>query len=112
MARGMRGLGLGVVLGLLATTAFAVPALQRVRELTQPDGTSFQGRQWGDERSHGYETPDGYTIRRDPATRYWHYVEHDARGGVRRLAARPGIERRPAGLVRGIRPRVQLAAPS
>jgi immune inhibitor A len=111
MAREMRGLGLGVVLGLVTTTAFAVPALQRVMDLTQPDGTSFRGRQWGDERSHGYETADGYTIQRDPSTRYWHYVQADGKGHVRPVAARPGIEQVPAGLMRGERPSHVVAAP-
>lgn len=109
----VRALGrtaLVVVLGMLADAALAVPAYRGVAELRQPDGRSFRARLWGDERHHGHETEDGYTIERDRSTRFWHFVGRDESGAVRRLSARPGIDPRPAGLRRGVRPRRTTAA--
>ncbi len=55
-----------------------MPALQTEQLLQQPDGTTFTAKLWGDERAHGWETIDGYTIVKDPVTKYWHYVQTDA----------------------------------
>src|SRR5512143_609531 len=111
--RMMRTLGraaLVVVLGMLADGALAVPAYRGVIDLRQPDGRSFRARLWGDERRHGHETEDGYTVEQDRSTRFWHFVGSDESGAVRRLSARPGIDLPPAGLRRGVRPRETTAA--
>src|SRR5512138_757695 len=79
-------------LWLVAGTVLAVPAYRNLADLRQPDGSSFRARLWGDERSHGHETEDGFSIERDPATSYWHFVERDEAGALRRLGARPGID--------------------
>ena len=58
------GLMLAGLAGLFAATQ-AVQAGQRPPiefPLTQPDGTPFTARQWGDEWNHGYETLEGYSI--------------------------------------------------
>ncbi len=60
-------LWLGIALALcglagLAPAAQAAPAAPVDIPMTQPDGTPFTARQWGDEWLHGYETVDGYTI--------------------------------------------------
>src|SRR5512145_1006105 len=104
MARGISRLTLVGAALLVASPAFAVPAYRGVVELRQPDGWGFRARLWGDERHHGPETEDGFTIDRDPATGNWHFVKGDGRGSVERLAARPGRDLPPAGLQRGMRP--------
>jgi M6 family metalloprotease-like protein len=57
----------GVLLALimavcLVTFAEAAPAAPIDTVLTQPNGTTFIARQWGDEWQNGYETKEGYTI--------------------------------------------------
>ena len=39
-----------------AFEAYGVPAAPFVVELSQPDGTVFSARQWGDENLNGWET--------------------------------------------------------
>jgi M6 family metalloprotease-like protein/uncharacterized delta-60 repeat protein len=60
--------------------AEAVPAAPVVHTLRQADGTTFAARQWGDERRHGWETLDGYTIVFNAASGNWHYATLDAAG--------------------------------
>jgi immune inhibitor A len=113
MARALRRMTLVAAFCLVAGTVVAVPAYRNVAELLQPDGRSFRARLWGDERHHGYETEDGFTVEQDRSTRFWHFVGSDESGAVRRLSTRPGIDAPPAGLRRGVRPlrpRVDLAA--
>ena len=57
----------------------AVPAAPIVAIITQPDGTTFEARAWGDEHSNGVETVDGYTVLKDEQSGFWHYAEMDAR---------------------------------
>ena len=38
---------------------------------TQPDGTPIQLRGWGDQYYAVFETLDGYTVTKNPATGYW-----------------------------------------
>lgn len=47
---------------------------------TQPDGTSFVGRGWGDEFEFQWETQDGYRIVMDYMTGFWCYANLDAKG--------------------------------
>ena len=56
------------------TSAQASPAAPGDFTLTQPDGSTFQARQWGDEWNHGTETMEGYSILKDPGTGYWVYA--------------------------------------
>jgi M6 family metalloprotease-like protein len=58
---------LSVLIALLlaasvSMVAQAAPAAPIDITLTQPDGSSFQARMWGDEWQNGYETLTGYTI--------------------------------------------------
>ncbi len=62
--------------------AYAGPPSPLVVSLSQPDGKTFRARAWGDERSNGMETLDGYTILRDPASRYWVFAEKSAQGDL------------------------------
>ena len=41
---------------------------------TQPDGTQFQVRGWGDRHHAVFETLDGYTVVQDPVTGYYQYA--------------------------------------
>lgn len=59
---------------------YAIPAAPFVHTLTQPDGTDFNARQWGDESCHGWETVDGYTIVFDKSLNSWTYAVHDTIG--------------------------------
>lgn len=44
------------------STVSAAPAAPIDHTLTQPDGSTFTARQWGDEWSNGFETIEGFTI--------------------------------------------------
>jgi len=64
------------VLGLAfqASGALAAPAAPVDLPITQPDGSTFIARAWGDEWQHGMETKDGYTILLDQQSGYWVYA--------------------------------------
>lgn len=75
--------------------------------LSQPDGSTIQARQWGDEWQHGYETLDGYTIVPDPSTQLWVYAQEVDGALVPAVVdGQPLIAGRdsPAGLLPGARP--------
>jgi immune inhibitor A len=94
--------------------ALAVPASPDLMELRQPNGQTFIGRLWGDERGHGWETDAGRTVLRDEATGYWHFARLNAVGRLERVAGRPGIEAPPLEVPARVRPapavRSRLAA--
>lgn len=50
------------MLACLVATAEAAPAAPVDLTLSQPDGSTFIARQWGDEWQNGYETNQGFTI--------------------------------------------------
>lgn len=68
--------GILALLALLAIAAVAsaAPAAPITFQLTQPDGTHFLARQYGDERANGMETADGHTIVQD-ARGVWRYAQ-------------------------------------
>ncbi len=61
-------------LALRAAPAQAAPAAPVDIPITQPDGSTFTSRVWGDEYQHGMETLEGYTILKDEQTGYWIYA--------------------------------------
>ncbi len=61
---------------------FAVPAAPVVHVLSQPDGTQFKARQWGDEWSNGWETSEGYSIVLDKPSKSWRYAEVKTDGSL------------------------------
>ncbi len=69
-----------LVLVLFPSAAFAAPPRPGIVALTQPDGSTFRARAWGDERAHGMETLDGYTIVLDSQSRYWVYAVRSSTG--------------------------------
>ena len=80
--------GIGCVMTLLlallwveAVPAHAVPASPDVKTLTQPDGSTFQARLWGDEWNNGWETLSGYTIVKDKQTANWTYAVPESMAG-------------------------------
>ena len=78
-----------VLVGLVACVCFAAQAAAApadrkvVKTLSQPDGTTFQARLWGDEFANGYETLDGYTVVLDRKDKTWKYAERDAKGNLK-----------------------------
>ncbi len=84
--------------------ALAVPAAPVVVEITQADGTSFPARQWGDERGHGWETLDGYTIILDETTGNWHYGMLDTGGRIIPSGRVVGKSIIPLGIPKHLRP--------
>ncbi|MEA2623364.1 MAG: hypothetical protein QOH61_2274 [Chloroflexota bacterium] len=64
-----------------AAVASAAPAAPITIELSQPDGTVFPARQYGDERANGFETAGGHTILQD-ARGVWRYARLGAGGTI------------------------------
>jgi M6 family metalloprotease-like protein len=57
---------------------------------TQPDGSTFEVRLWGDEFSVHTETTDGWTIIQD-ANQWWSYATSDGNGGITASNVRIGL---------------------
>ena len=72
-------IGLFVFCLMMINSATAVPASPYPFTLEQPDGYSFQAKQYGDERLHWIETLDGYSIVENSAG-YWTYAQRDNSG--------------------------------
>ncbi|MCK4938381.1 MAG: M6 family metalloprotease domain-containing protein, partial [Methanosarcinales archaeon] len=64
---------------LIIENAAAIPASPYPFTLEQPDGYSFQARQYGDERLHWIETLDGYTIVKEE-NGWWTYAAKNNEG--------------------------------
>jgi hypothetical protein len=58
---------------------------------TQPDGTPIQLRGWGDQYYAVFETLDGYTVAKNPATGYWEVARLAPDGNALQPAA-PGAD--------------------
>ena len=93
---------LALLIVLVASASFAVPAAPDLRTFLQPDGTKFVARLWGDEWHHGWETADGYSILPDETTGYWYFARVGPTGGLQASSLRPGLDA-PVGLQRGLR---------
>lgn len=83
---------------------YCVPALPSVQQIEQPDGYRFAARLWGDEKAHGWETVDGYTIEKNPASNYWYYAQEQTGGVQLQSADIVGDDSAPAGLDKHLRP--------
>ena len=81
-----------VLIALLLTseTVFCVPANPEPFNLTQPDNSSFQARQVGDERAAHFETLEGYTIVQDE-TKWWNYAKKDEKGKISSTGKKVGL---------------------
>jgi M6 family metalloprotease-like protein len=94
-----------IILGLLYTDcAIAMPAAPVVHTLMQADGIGIKARQWGDEHSHGWETPKGRTIVFDRSSKNWVYALKDANGGLRASGNVVGRDLPPEDIPKRIRP--------
>lgn len=76
---------------LMSAEALAAPASPDVHILTQPDGTSFDAVQWGDEWLHGLETSEGYTIVLNESTGFWEYARVSLSGELEPSGMRVGV---------------------
>ena len=56
---------------------------------TQPDGTPIQLRGWGDQYYAVFETLDGYTVAKNPATGYWEVARLAPDGNALQPTSRP-----------------------
>lgn len=74
----------------------AAPAAPIEIQISQPDGTTFTVRQWGDEWQNGLETVEGYTILQGDDG-WWSYAALDSFGNLSPVL-KPGGERRLAGI--------------
>ena len=87
------GLGCGLLVGLDAA-AGASPADPTPRTITQPDGSTFVGRLFGDEYVNGVETDAGFTVVQD-AGGAWTFAEATRTGRLRSTGLRPGPSGQP-----------------
>jgi M6 family metalloprotease-like protein len=89
----------------------ATPFIGQVFAFTQPDGTTIQVRGWGDQNYAVFETLDGYTVTRNPATGYWEIARLSADGFNLQPASAPGgpLDAAGAGVPRGLRIRREAA---
>lgn len=58
----------------LATSAWAIPALNRNIKVSQPDGSTIEIRKFGNEHSNYTGTPDGYPLEKD-SLGYYRYID-------------------------------------
>lgn len=91
----------------LPRTGQAVPAAPIVHILTQPDGSTFQATQWGDESLHGWETIDGYSIVFDDNLKSWTYAVQDQNGKLISSKRRVNRDPLPGNLIKHLRPSAQ-----
>ena len=87
------GIGCGLLVGLDAA-AGASPADPTPRTITQPDGSTFVGRLFGDEYVNGLETDAGFTVVQD-AVGTWTFAEATRTGRLRSTGLRPGPSGQP-----------------
>ncbi len=95
-----------VFAGLSATPALAGPPAPIVETLVQPDGATFEARQFGNEWVNGYETTAGYTVVQDEETGYWYYAIQDENGRLVPSNLRPDRDQ-----PEGIEPHLRDATP-
>jgi M6 family metalloprotease-like protein len=76
----LASLMVGVAFLLALVPVHAAPVFGKVFDWTQPDGTPFQVRVWGDEFYRFVESMDGYTLVQDPETKFTCYARLSADG--------------------------------
>jgi M6 family metalloprotease-like protein len=83
----------------------------QVFTFTQPDGTTIQLRGWGDQYYAVFETLDGYTVTKNPATGYWEVARLAPDGNALEPAPTAGarLEGARAGVPKGLRVRRESA---
>jgi M6 family metalloprotease-like protein len=83
----------------------------QVFTFTQPDGSKVQLRGWGDQYYAVFETMDGYTVTKNPATGYWEVARLAPDGNALESAPTLGdrLDGLRAGVPRGLRIRRESA---
>jgi M6 family metalloprotease-like protein len=66
----------------------ASPFIGRTFTFTQPDGTKFEVRGWGDQHYAVFETPEGYTVVKNPITGFFEIAQVSSDGTM--LESTPG----------------------
>lgn len=88
----MKRIKIFVLTGTLLLVSFGgLIAQQLYRTLKQPDGTTFQAIERGDEWLHFFETPEGYLVRRGDDG-YFHYFNINALGDFVATDLKVGID--------------------
>ena len=90
----------------------SMPFRRRLFTFTQPDGTQIELLGSGDQNYATFETLDGYTVTKDPATGYYEVARVSTDGNRLEPAAGPGgrMDGAGAGVPRGVRVSRQRAA--
>ncbi len=83
-------LGVLAIFVTLPTRVEAGPPNPAPILLTQPDGSTFEARVWGDEWSNGSETTQGYTIVLDQSSGYWVYAIRTSDGTLAPATSKQG----------------------
>ena len=94
----------GLSLGL-SPQSFAVPAFDKVIILTQPDGSTFEAIQRGDEYANWMETAEGYSIVQSEGD--WYYAVLDETGQL--IPSTHAVNSRSRSFPVGIEPHLQPA---
>jgi hypothetical protein len=89
----------------------STPYRGRTFTFEQPDGSKIQLRGFGDQNYAVFETLDGFTVTKNPATGYYEVAQLSADGNALRPASGPGdrLDGAAAGLPRGLRVRRETA---
>src|SRR5262249_52756742 len=91
--------------------AMAIRFSDKIFTFTQPDGSQIQLRGSGDQYYAVFETLDGFTVTKNPATGYWEVARLSADANTLQPAAGPGdrLDGAAAGVRRGLRVRPESA---
>jgi M6 family metalloprotease-like protein len=83
----------------------ATPFIGKVFTFTQPDGTEIQVRGWGDQHYAVFETLDGYTVVKNPATGFFEIAQVSDDGTLLEPAPGPpgNLDGTRAGVAPGVR---------
>ncbi|MCB1678983.1 MAG: M6 family metalloprotease domain-containing protein [Halioglobus sp.] len=82
------------------------PFFGKVFKFTQPDGSQFEARGWGDQHYAVFETLDGYTVVKNPATGFYELAELSRDGTMLEpIPGRPqgNLDGRRSSVPRGLR---------
>jgi M6 family metalloprotease-like protein len=89
----------------------ATPFIGQIFTFKQPDGSTIELRGWGDQFYAVFETLDGYTVTRNPATGHWEIARLAPGGSALQPApgTARGLDGSTAGVPRGVRIRPEAA---
>jgi hypothetical protein len=80
-----------ILSALFSTLLFSIGYDSGMIQWTQPDGTTFTARAWGDEFQGWMETGTGYRIVKNYTDGYYYYAILDANGEFAPSTAKVGI---------------------